>query len=155
MGGSANRGKLSIGVSIQGEPPLTTDGWMVYFLFASIAVALVLLTAVIGRWGMGQSYPASEAWLLNALCASCALRPLLVRRGPVPLLIPNPEYSFLDLSIETVGHVNNARVSPYATVRLIRSLWHLNERLLAFRLNDLDVRNANEVANIHRHKTSK
>ena len=87
--------------------------------------------------------------------ASCALGTLLPRSGRLPLLVPKPEYSFLNLSIEIVGQVNNARVSPYATVRLIRSLWHLNEGLLAFRLNDLNVRNANKVANIHCRKTAK
>jgi hypothetical protein len=67
----------------------------------------------------------------RALCAV-----LVLRRGHVLLLIPKPQYSFLNLSFEIVGQVNDGAVSPSALVRLIRSLWHLNEGLLAFRLND-------------------
>src|SRR5262249_48633525 len=80
---------------------------------------------------------------------------LFLWSGRVPFLIPQPQYGFLKLSCEIVGEVNNVVVSPAAIVRLIRSLWHLNKSLLAFRLDDPYVRNANEVADIHRCKTSK
>jgi len=88
----------------------------------------------------------NQARLLNALCSSCTY---------VPLLIPKPQHSFLNLATEIVGQVNDLAVSPFAIVHLIRSLWHLNESFLAFRLNDLYVRNANEATDIHCRKTLK
>src|SRR5262249_36285234 len=80
---------------------------------------------------------------------------LFLRWGRMPFQIPKPQYSLFNLSCEIVWQVNNAAVSPSATVRLIRSLWHLNESLLAFRLNDLYVRNANHPGDIHCRKTPK
>ena len=73
----------------------------------------------------------------------------------MPFQVPKPQYSFFNLSCEIVWQVNNVAVSPSAIVCLIRSLWHLNESLLAFRVNDLYMRNANEAADIHCRKTSK
>ena|SRR5262249_30647405 len=66
---------------------------------------------------------------------SCALGAvLLFQVGYVQLLIPKPQYSFLYLLSEIVGPVNE---SPFAIVHPKQQLWHLNESLLAFRLNDL------------------
>src|SRR5215510_9412011 len=80
---------------------------------------------------------------------------LFLRWGRMPFQIPRPQYNFFNLSCEIVWQVNNVAVSPFAIVCLIRSLWHLNESLLAFRLNDLYLRNANEAADIHCGKTAK
>ena len=71
----------------------------------------------------------------------------------VPLLIPKSQYSFLNLSSEIAGQLNGK--CPFAIVGLKRSFWHLNESLLAFRLNDLYMRNADEVADNHCRETSK
>src|SRR5262245_33533731 len=88
--------------------------------------------------------------------SSCALSPVLVLWGRhVSLLFPEPQYSFLNLSSEIVWQVNDVAVPPFAIVRLIRSLWHLNEGFLAFELNNPYLRNANEATYIHRRKTSK
>ena len=65
---------------------------------------------------------------------------MLPRSGRVPFLLPKPQYSFLNLSCEIVWQVNHVAISLFAIVRLIRSMWHLNERLLAFRLDNLYVR---------------
>src|SRR5215813_8347812 len=69
----------------------------------------------------------------------CALGTMLPRSGRVPFLLPKPQYSFLNLSCEIVWQVNDVAISLFAIVRLIRSMWHLNERLLAFRLDNLYV----------------
>src|SRR5262245_31710872 len=84
-----------------------------------------------------------------------AIRVLLLLSGRVPFLIPKPQYRFLNLSCEILGQLNDVAMSPLAIVRLIRSLWHLNERVLAFRLDDLYVRNANHAGDTHRRETSK
>ena len=73
---------------------------------------------------------------------------LFLRGGRMPFQVPKPQYSFFNLSCEIVWQVNNAAVSPSAIVCLIRSLWHLNESLLAFKLNDPYLRNANEALDL-------
>ena len=73
----------------------------------------------------------------------------------MPFQVPKPQYSFYNLSCEIVWQVTNVAVSPSAIVCLIRSLWHLNESLLAFRLDDPYVRDVNESADIHCCKTAK
>lgn len=78
---------------------------------------------------------------------------LLSRRGHVSLLIPKPKYSFLNLSLQIIWQVNNVDVFSFAVVRLVGSLRHSNGRFLAFRLNDLYVRNADTV-DTHSHESS-
>src|SRR5262249_52609678 len=91
----------------------------------------------------------------SMITESCALSAVLVlQRRRVPVLFPKRQYSFLNLPRQFVWQVNDVAVSPSALVHLIRSLRHLNERLVAFRLNDLYVRNA-DTADIHCCKTSK
>ena len=68
----------------------------------------------------------------------------------MPFQIPKPQYSFFNLSCEIVLQVSNVAVSPSALVCLIRSLWHLNESLLASQPNPriFSRRNASKVINI-------
>src|SRR5262249_38055880 len=91
-------------------------------------------------------YFQTHARLVNTL--SRGFGAVLVMQRDVSSMIPKRQYSFLNLSSEIVWQVYDVAIFSFAIVHLIRPLRHLNERLLALILNDLDVGNAN-TSNVH------